>query len=43
VFEVPLEAIRSRRIVLSFDDIDESDRNWRQHSRVHEAWLIKVP
>jgi hypothetical protein len=43
VFDVPLEAIRSRRIVLSFDDIDESDRNWRQHSRVHEAWLIKVP
>jgi hypothetical protein len=35
--------VRSRRIVLSFDDIDESDRNWRQHSRVHEAWLVKLP
>lgn len=41
-FDVPPEAIKSRRIVLTFDDIDESDRNWRQHSRVHEAWLIRV-
>ena len=41
-FVVPAEAVRSRRIVLTFDDIDESDRNWRQHSRVHEAWLVKV-
>jgi len=42
-FVVPADAVRSRRIVLSFDDIDESDRNWRQHSRVHEAWLVKLP
>jgi hypothetical protein len=42
-FVVPAEAVRSRRLVLTFDDIDESDRNWRQHSRVHEAWLVKVP
>ena len=42
-FVVPADAVRTRRIVLTFDDIDESDRNWRQHSRLHEAWLIKVP
>jgi hypothetical protein len=42
-FVVPADAVRSRRIVLSFDDIDESDRNWRQHSRVHEAWLVRLP
>ena len=42
-FVVPAEAVQTRRLVLTFDDIDESDRNWRQHSRVHEAWLVKVP
>ena len=42
-YVVPAAAVRSRRIVLTFDAIDESDRNWRQHSRLHEAWLIKVP
>ena len=42
-FVVPADAVRSRRIVLTFDDIDESDRNWRQHSRVHEAWLVRLP
>jgi hypothetical protein len=41
-FDVPQEAVRSRRLVLTFDDIDESDRNWRQHSRLHEAWLVKA-
>lgn len=41
-FVVPADATRSRRIVLTFDDIDESDRNWRQHSRVHEAWLVRI-
>ncbi|WP_157898787.1 hypothetical protein [Luteitalea pratensis] len=41
-FVVPADAVRSRRIVLTFDDIDESDRNWRQHSRLHEAWLLKM-
>ena len=40
-YVVPADAVRSRRIVLTFDDIDESDRNWRQHSRLHEAWLVK--
>ncbi len=40
---VPADAVRLRRIVLSFDDIDESDCNWRQHSRVHEAWLVRLP
>lgn len=42
-FVVPADAVRSGRIVLTFDDIDESDRNWRQHSRLHEAWLVRLP
>jgi len=41
-YDVPAAVVRSRRVVLTFDDIDESDRNWRQHSRLHEAWLVKV-
>jgi hypothetical protein len=42
-FVVPAAAVGSGRIVVTFDDIDESDRNWRQHSRLHEAWLVRVP
>ena len=40
-YVVPADVVRSRRIVVTFDPIDESDRNWRQHSRLQEAWLIK--
>jgi hypothetical protein len=40
-YPVPPEAVRSRKLTITFDDIDESDRNWRQHSRVHEVWLLR--
>ncbi len=40
-YVVPQDAVRTRRLVLTFDDIDESDRNWRQHSRLHEVWLLR--
>ena len=38
---VPASAVRSGTVLVTFDPIDESDRNWRQHSRLHEAWLVK--
>ncbi len=40
-YVVPREAVQTRRLTLTFDDIDESDRNWRQHSRLHEVWLLR--
>jgi hypothetical protein len=40
-YRVPADAIKTGHLVLTFDAIDESDRNWRQFSRVSEAWLIK--
>jgi hypothetical protein len=42
-YRVPADAIKTGRLVLTFDAIDESDRNWRQFSRLSEAWLIKQP
>ena len=40
-YDVPPDAVRTRKLTLTFDDIDESDRNWRQHSRLHEVWLLR--
>jgi hypothetical protein len=42
-YRVPAAAIADRKIVLTFDPIDESHLNWRQHSRLSEVWLIKNP
>lgn len=42
-YDVPADAVRSRRIVVTFDEVDERHLNWRQHSRLHEAWLVPVP
>ena len=39
---VPASAVQSGAVLVTFDPIDESDRNWRQHSRLHEAWLVKA-
>ncbi len=39
---VPASAVQSGTVLVTFDPIDESDRNWRQHSRLHEAWLVKA-
>lgn len=43
VYRVPEAAVRSRRIALTFDPIDERHLNWRQHSRLNEVWLIREP
>jgi hypothetical protein len=39
-YPVPAAALADRRIVVTFEPIDESHLNWRQHSRVSEGWLI---
>lgn len=40
--EVPAAAVADGSVTLTFDEIDESDRNWRQHSRLHEVWLLRT-
>lgn len=40
-YVVPASALADGRLVLTFDAIDESDRNWRQFSRLSEVWLVK--
>ena len=40
-FAVPSALVNDGVIKLTFDDIDESGVNWRQYSRLVEAWLIR--
>lgn len=40
-YPVPMHLIKEGNLLLTWDDIDESHLNWRQHSRVTEVWLIK--
>jgi hypothetical protein len=40
-YRVPAAALVDRKVELTFDPIDESQLNWRQHSRLSEVWLIK--
>ena len=40
-FPIPGEMTKSGELTIRFRDIDESHLNWRQHSRLNEAWLIK--
>jgi hypothetical protein len=42
-YDVPATALEDGRLVVTFDAIDERHLNWRQHSRLSEAWLIKKP
>ena len=42
-YDVPATALSDGRLVVTFDAIDERHLNWRQHSRLSEAWLIKKP
>jgi hypothetical protein len=39
-YVVPPDALVDGRLVVTFDPIDERHLNWRQHSRLSEAWLI---
>lgn len=40
-FEVPAEAVADGRVELTWDRLDESQLNWRQHHYVCEVWLLK--
>lgn len=40
-YVVPATALTDGVVTLTFDEIDESDRNWRQHSRLNEVWLLR--
>lgn len=40
-FPVPQELSATGRLVITWDKLDEEHLNWRQQSRIAEAWLIK--
>ncbi|MGC4036290.1 MAG: hypothetical protein QM764_10025 [Chitinophagaceae bacterium] len=40
-FPVPQSLIEQKKLLLTWDDLDETFLNWRQQSRVNEVWLIK--
>ncbi len=40
-FPVPAEWIPHGKLVLTWEDINEDNMNWRQQSRVAEVWLIR--
>jgi hypothetical protein len=42
-FPVPPEHIQDRKLVLTWDQPDEGQLNWRQKSRLAEIWLLKQP
>lgn len=39
---VPLELSREGKIKVTFDVPEESQLNWRQHSKISDIWLLKV-
>jgi hypothetical protein len=41
-FPVPQSLVRTGKLVLTWDDINEDFLNWRKQSRVCEVWLIKA-
>ncbi len=43
VFEVPAEAIKDGRIVLTWQPLDEKNMNWRQRHYVTDIWVMKAP
>ena len=43
VFEVPGDAIKDGRIILSWERFDESHLNWRDWHYVAEIWVMKKP
>jgi hypothetical protein len=40
-FPLPKGLIGQGKLVLTWDEINEDNLNWRQHSRITEVWLIK--
>lgn len=41
-FPIPATAIADGVVEITFDNFDESDKNWRVQSRLSEAWLLKA-
>lgn len=41
-FPIPRRFTQDGRLTIRFREIDESHLNWRQHSRLNEAWLIRI-
>ena len=39
-FAVPRQRVKDGSVVVTFEPIDESHVNWRQYSRLVEAWLV---
>jgi hypothetical protein len=39
-FEVPANAVKDGRIVLTWAALDQSRLNWRQHHYVTDIWVI---
>lgn len=42
-FPLPGSLVKQGKIILTWDDINEDNLNWRMQSRVCEVWLIKSP
>ncbi len=42
-FPVPANLVKSGKLILTWDEINEDFMNWRKQSRVCEIWLIKTP
>jgi hypothetical protein len=40
-FPVSASLIKNGKIVITFEDINEDNINWRHQSRINEIWLIK--
>lgn len=38
---VPLNASQDGKIIVTFDEPEESHLNWRKHSKVSDVWLLK--
>ncbi|MBA4167423.1 MAG: hypothetical protein H0X41_07775 [Chitinophagaceae bacterium] len=41
-FPVPVPLIKSGKLILTWDELNEDFLNWRKQSRVCEVWLIKT-
>ena len=42
IFEVPAEALMDGRITLTWENLDESDLNWRKRHYITDIWVMKT-
>ena len=40
-YPVPQDLLKDGKLLLTWESLDESPNNWREHSRVTEVWLLK--